>query len=508
MRPSITQRWLNGIERVGNRLPDPVTLFVLFCSGVLLLSAIGAAAGWTVIHPATGKSIAAVSLLNAAGLRRIVTEATQNFANFPPLFTVLVAMIGVGVAEASGLLSALLRRIALATPRALLTPTVVFLSVMSSIAADVGYVVLVPLAAMLFAAAGRHPLAGLAASFAGVSGGFSANLLLGTLDPLLAGITEVAARLVDPSYTVNAAANYYFMAASVFLVTGVGWWVTERIVEPQLGTWQDQRGIDVHSAELSEREQRGLRWALIALLVFVALVAWAVIPDGAPLRDPTTGSLIPSPFLNGLVSLILLGFLVPGLAFGVGAGTFKNDRDVAKSMADSISTLGYYIVLSFFAAQFIAWFNWSQLGFITAVNGASGLKSLGLGPLPLMVGIVLLSGLINLVMGSASAKWAVLAPVFVPMFMLLGVAPETSQLAYRIGDSVTNIITPLMAYFPMVVAFARRYRNDAGIGTLTAMMLPYSIAMAIAWTLFMLAWLAMGIPVGPGVPISLPIVAH
>ncbi|MEF9942724.1 MAG: AbgT family transporter, partial [Burkholderiaceae bacterium] len=271
---------------------------------------------------------------------------------------------------------------------------------------------------------------------------------------------------------------------------------------------QDQRGIDVHSAELSEQEQRGLRWALIALLVFVALVAWAVIPDGAPLRDPTTGSLIPSPFLNGLVSLILLGFLVPGLAFGVGAGTFKNDRDVAKSMADSISTLGYYIVLSFFAAQFIAWFNWSQLGFITAVNGASGLKSLGLGPLPLMVGIVLLSGLINLVMGSASAKWAVLAPVFVPMFMLLGVAPETSQLAYRIGDSVTNIITPLMAYFPMVVAFARRYRNDAGIGTLTAMMLPYSIAMAIAWTLFMLAWLAMGIPVGPGVPISLPIVAH
>lgn len=507
MQLTTTQRWLNRIERAGNRLPDPVSLFALFCLAVLVVSAIGAALGWTVVHPTTGKTIAATSLLNAEGLRRIVTQATQNLANFPPLFTVLVAMIGVGVAEASGLLSAVLRRIALATPRALLPPVVVFLSVMSSIAADVGYVVLIPLAAMLFAAAGRHPLAGLAASFAGVSGGFSANLLLGTLDPLLAGITEVAARLVDPTYTVNAAANYYFMAASVFVVTGLGWWVTARIVEPQLGPWQGASSAPVHDADLSTQEQRGLRWALISLAVLAALVFLAVVPEGAPLRDPQTGSIIPSPFLNGLVPLILLVFLVPGLAYGVGAGTFKNDRDVAKSMGDSVATLGYYIVLSFFAAQFIAWFNWSQLGFITAVNGAAGLKSLGLGPLPLMVGIVLLSGTINLVMGSASAKWAVLAPVFVPMFMLMGVAPETTQLAYRIGDSVTNIITPLMAYFPMVVAFARRYRSDVGIGTLTAMMLPYSIVLAIGWTLFMLAWLALGIPIGPGVPTSLPVTA-
>ncbi|MGE5665873.1 MAG: AbgT family transporter [Betaproteobacteria bacterium] len=501
--PRMSHRWLNWIERTGNRLPDPVTLFVMFCGLVLAASAVGAAAGWSVVHPATGKTIEVVSLLNGDGLRRILTDLTKNFANFPPLFTVLVAMIGVGVAEASGLLSALLRRLALATPRALLTPTVVCLSVMSSLASDVGYVVLIPLAAMLFAAAGRHPLAGLAASFAGVSGGFSANLLLGSLDPLLAGITEVAAHLVDPAYTVNAAANYYFMAASTGLVTLLAWWVTDRIVEPQLGAWKG-KADSAQSAALAPAEKRGLRWAALAALVLAGLIAWAVVPEGAPLRDPKTGSLIPSPFLNGIVAVIFAGFLVPGLAYGLGAGTFRNDRDVAKSMADSMSTLGYYIVLSFFAAQFIAWFGWSQLGFITAVNGAEGLKSLGLGPMPLMVGILLMAALINLVMGSASAKWAVLAPVFVPMFMLMGIAPEATQLAYRIGDSLTNIITPLMAYFPMVVAFARKYRDDAGIGTLTAMMLPYSLVLAIGWTLFMLAWFALGVPIGPGVEAMLP----
>ena len=231
-----------------------------------------------------------------------------------------------------------------------------------------------------------------------------------------------------------------------------------------------------------------------------------MVPEGAPLRDPKTGSVIPSPFLNGIVAVIFAGFLVPGLAYGLGAGTFKNDRDVAKSMADSMSTLGYYIVLSFFAAQFIAWFGWSQLGFITAVNGAEALKALGLGPMPLMVGILMMAALINLVMGSASAKWAVLAPVFVPMFMLMGIAPEATQIAYRIGDSLTNIITPLMAYFPMVVAFARTYRDDAGIGTLTAMMLPYSLVLAVGWTLFMLAWFALGVPIGPGVAAMLPTV--
>ena len=293
------------------------------------------------------------------------------------------------------------------------------------------------------------------------------------------------------------------MAASTGLVTLLAWWVTDRVVEPRLGAWKGK--IDsAHTAALGAAEKRGLRWTAIATAVLAALIAWVVVPEGAPLRDPQTGTVIPSPFLNGIVAVIFAGFLVPGLAYGLGAGSFKNDRDVAKSMADSMSTLGYYIVLSFFAAQFIAWFGWSQLGFITAVNGAEGLKSLGLGPMPLMVGILLMAALINLVMGSASAKWAVLAPVFVPMFMLMGIAPEATQLAYRIGDSVTNIITPLMAYFPMVVAFARKYDERAGIGTLTAMMLPYSLTLAIGWTLFMLAWFALGVPIGPGVEALLP----
>lgn len=502
-----TQGWvlraLRRIEIIGNRLPDPVSLFMLLALAVLGLSALGAAMGWSVVHPSTGKVVNAVSLWNADGLRRIITEATKNLSNFPPLFTVLVAMIGVGVAEASGLLSALLRKLAAGTPKRLLTPTVVFLSVMSSVASDVGYVVLIPMSAMLFAAAGRHPLAGLAASFAGVSGGFTANLLLGTLDPMLAGITEVAAHLVDPAYHVNAAANYYFMMASVFVVTSLGWWVTEKVVEPSLSPVQSTAVQP--SNDLTAAEKKGLVWAAVATVALAALLAWAVVPAGAPLRHVTTGGIIPSPFLDGLVAVIFLAFLVPGVAFGLASGRFKSDGDVAKAMGDSLGTMGYYIVLSFFAAQFIAWFNWSQLGVITAVNGADGLKALGLSTMPMMIGIVVLSALINLVMGSASAKWALLAPVFVPMFMLLGITPENTQLAYRIGDSVTNIITPLMAYFPMVVAMVRKYQKDAGIGTLTAMMLPYSMAFMVGWVAFMMLWLWAGWPIGPGVPISLPV---
>ncbi|MCC5896737.1 MAG: AbgT family transporter [Phormidium sp. BM_Day4_Bin.17] len=496
-------RVLGWIERVGNALPDPVTLFLILAIGVILLSALAAAAGLSVVHPATEETVTALSLLSAEGLRQMVTEAVQNFVQFPPLGPVLVAMLGVGLCEYTGLLSAALRWGVSVTPLALISPGIVFLGVMSNLASDAGYVVLTPLAAMLFAAVGRHPIAGLAAAFAGVSGGFSANLLIGTLDPLLAGISQDAAGLIDADYVVNPTGNYYFMAASTFVITLVGWWITDKVVEPRLGDYRgDRTPEDEHT--LTAPERKGLRWALYALLAVLALLAILVLPPNAVLRDPETGSLVPSPFLNGIVILIALGFLIPGIAYGIPAGTVRNDRDVVKGMSTAMSAMGYYIVLSFVAAQFIAYFSWSNLGVIFAVNGANLLEASGFTGIALLLSFVLLSAFINLFIGSASAQWAIMAPIFVPMLMLLGYTPELTQLVFRIGDSASNIITPLMVYFPLIVAFGQRFDKNLKIGTLIATMLPYSVAFLISWALFFVLWFVLGLPLGPGAGVRLP----
>ncbi|MFO8038690.1 MAG: AbgT family transporter, partial [Sodalinema sp.] len=462
-RPSQTFSNLDGvlgwIERVGNGLPDPVTLFLMLAIGVILLSALAAAAGLSVVHPATEETVTAMSLLSGEGLRQMVTEAVQNFVQFPPLGPVLVAMLGVGLCEYTGLLSAALRWGVSATPLALISPGIVFLGVMSNLASDAGYVVLTPLAAMVFAAVGRHPIAGLAAAFAGVSGGFSANLLIGTLDPLLAGISQDAAGFIDPGYVVNLTGNYYFMAASTFVITLVGWWMTDKVVEPRLGPYEGDRTPEDEQT-LTPSERKGLRWALYALLAVLALLALLVLPPNGVLRDPETGSLVPSPFLNGIVILITLGFLIPGIAYGMAAGTVRNDKDVVKGMSTAMSAMGYYIVLSFVAAQFIAYFNWSNLGVIVAVNGANLLEASGFTGIALLLSFVLLSAFINLFIGSASAQWAIMAPIFVPMLMLLGYTPELTQLVFRIGDSTSNIITPLMVYFPLIVAFGQRFDKN------------------------------------------------
>ncbi|USR90747.1 AbgT family transporter [Phormidium yuhuli AB48] len=495
-------RVLGWIERVGNALPDPVTLFLILAIGVILLSALAAAAGLSVLHPATEETLTAVSLLSAEGLRRMVTEAVQNFVQFPPLGPVLVAMLGVGLSEYTGLLSAALRWGVSVTPLALVSPGIVFLGVMSNLASDAGYVVLTPLAAMLFAAVGRHPISGLAAAFAGVSGGFSANLLIGTLDPLLAGISQEAAAFLDADYVVNPTGNYYFMAASTFVITLVGWWMTDKVVEPRLGSYEGDRTPEDEQT-LTAAERKGLRWAFYALLAVLAGLALLVLPPNAILRDPETGSLVPSPFLNGIVILITLGFLIPGIAYGMAAGTVRNDKDVVKGMSTAMSAMGYYIVLSFVAAQFIAYFSWSNLGVILAVNGANVLEGSGLTGIALLLGFVLLSALINLFIGSASAQWAIMAPIFVPMLMLLGYTPEVTQLVFRIGDSASNIITPLMVYFPLIVAFGQRFEKNLKIGTLIATMLPYSLAFLMSWSLFFALWFVLGLPLGPGAGIRL-----
>ncbi len=503
-------RFLDVVERVGNALPDPTTLFALLALGVVLLSGLAAQFDLTVTHPTTGKLIEPVSLLSVDGLHRILTGLVTNFTGFAPLGTVLVAMIGIGVAEVSGLIGAVMRMLVLKSPRALLTPVVVFCGVLSNAASEVGYVLLVPLAALIFKAAGRHPVLGLAAAFAGVSGGYSANLVLGTIDPLLAGLSQEAARIIDPAYVVSPAANYYFMLVSTFLITGLGWWVTERLVAPRLaGSEYSSSPDDAQSEDLvkplTPAEKRGLRFAAATFAIMTGLLLWGLLPADGFLRDPQTGSVLHSPFLKGIVSIIFVYGVGLGTAYGVGAGTVKSDRDVIRGMSQQMSTLGGYMVLVFFAAQFVAFFNWTNLGLIMAVEGAQFLKTAGLHQVPLMLAFILLSALINLVMGSASAKWALMAPVFVPMFMLLGYPPEVTQVAYRVGDSVTNVISPMMSYFALIIAFVQRYVAKAGIGTLVSLMLPYSLTFLAGWSVLFIAWLLLGWPVGPGAPTTLTV---
>jgi aminobenzoyl-glutamate transport protein len=494
---TVLNRFLGGIERAGNVLPHPATLFVILAAVVLILSAITAALGVSVSHPGTGETVSVVNLLTIPGLHRILTSLVTNFTGFAPLGTVLVAILGISVADGSGLISAALRAVVLSAPPRLLTVVVVFAGVMSHMASDVGYVLVIPLGAMVFLAVGRHPLAGLAAAFAGVSGGFSANFLLGPTDPLLAGLTQEAARILDPAYVVTAAANYYFMAVSALLIVLVGTWITETVVEPRFGEYRGGEKPEELKA-LGAAEKRGLRFALVAALLFIGTLLWGLVPSGGFLRDPATDGILRSPFLSGIVAVIFTAGALVGLAYGIGARTVRSDSDVMKAMEKGMATMSLYLVLAFFAAQFVAFFNWTNLGVITAVKGAELLRASGIGGIPLIISFVVVTVLLDLVLGSASAKWAVMAPVFVPMLMLLGYSPELSQAAYRIGDSVANIITPLMSYFPLVVAFAQRYDKQAGIGTIMATMMPYSAAFFILWTLLLVTWYLFGLPLGPG----------
>lgn len=490
-------RFLEVVEKVGNALPHPATLFALFALGVVILSGIAARFDLAVQHPGTGKIVEPVSLLSVYGLHRIITEMVPNFTGFAPLGVVLVALLGIGVAEASGLIGSVLRLLVISAPKRLLTFVVVFAGVLSNAASEVGYVLLVPLGAIIFLAVGRHPIAGLAAAFAGVSGGYSANLVLGTVDPLLAGLSQEAAQIIDPNYLVNAASNWYFMLVSTFLIAGAGTWVTEKIVIPRLGQYRGDAEPE-ELRNLTPDEKRGLWFALAMGVAITVLALWGLLPSGGFLRNPETNGILHSPFLEGIVAFIFLSASLTGIAYGFGARTLHNDSDVMKGMGKSMETLGLYMVLCFFAAQFVAYFKWTNLGLILAVKGAEFLKALELGAIPLVISFILLSALSNMFMGSASAKWAILAPVFIPMFMLLGLTPELIQVSYRIGDSVTNIISPMMSYFALIVAFMERYDPKAGIGTVIATMLPYTIVFLIIWSIMLTAWVALEIPLGPG----------
>ena len=493
---------LDRIEIAGNRLPHPVTMFMTLTAIIIVLSAVFAFFDVSVTFDSINtqtqevitNTIVARSLLAADGIRHLFTTFIANFTGFIALGTVFTIIVAVSVAEGSGLISALMRKIVAITPKSMVSATVVFLGIMSNVASSTGYVVLVPLGAIIFKSFKKHPIAGLAAAFAGVSGGWSANLLLGSSDPLFAGISTQAARFIDVNYTVLPTANWYFMIVSTFLITILGTWVTEKIVIPRLGEYSFDE--ETHVSDISDLEKRGLRFALLGLIGVVTLLLALTLPENAILNP--NGNIIQSPFMSSIIAVMSLIFFVPGLLFGVGSKSIQSDKDLVEMMVKGISGIASFLVLVFFAAQFVSAFSYSNLGIILSVSGANLLQSIGFIGLPLIIAFIILTAFINIFIAVDSAKWIIMAPIFVPMFMRLGLSPELAQVVFRIGDSTTNIISPLMPFFPLAVAFSQKYDKKFGVGSLITTMTPYTIAFLIGWTLLFIIWYFLGLPLGPG----------
>ncbi|NMP31858.1 AbgT family transporter [Thalassotalea sp. M1531] len=498
-QPVRFQRILNKIEIWGNKLPDPAALFILLLGIVMVLSWALSGIDFNLTDPRSGQALQINNQLSGVAITQLLSSMVTNFAHFHPVGVVLVAMLGIGIAEYSGFINTGLRALLSVTAKWLLTPMIVLVGIVSHTAVDAGYVLVIPLGGVIFYAAGRHPLAGIAAAFAGVSGGFSANFVPSALDPMLQGISQAGAQLLDPSVTLNPLNNYYFTAISSILIISLAWFITDKIVEPKLQENKlDGDLSDLPTMEpLKPEEKIALRWSLVSILVSLGLLYVTAIVEGSPWRA-SDGSLtaFTAPLMQSIVSLIFLLFLIPGLVYGLIVGSIRSSKQFVEGMSKAMSGMGYYLVIMFFIAQFIYAFGQSNLGVLLALKGAEFLKSMALPGGVTIAGIIVLTGLINLFVGSASAKWALLAPIFIPMLMTLGFSPDLAQAAYRIGDSSTNIITPLMPYFPLVVVFCQRYVTSAGIGTLTAMMVPYSLIFMIAWTLFLLVYWWLGIPLG------------
>ncbi len=504
---SLTTRMLATVERVGNKLPDPAMLFVFLLVVVWLLSWLLSYVSFEMIDPRSGEALVINNLLAGPAMTAWLSVMVTNFSHFHPVGVVLVAMLGIGVAEHTGFINTGLRALLGVTAKWLVTPMVILVGIVSHSAVDAGYVLVIPLGGIIFYAAGRHPLAGIAAAFAGVSGGFSANFVPSSLDPLLQGLSQAGARILDPAITLNPLNNYFFTTASSVLIVGLGWYLTDKVIEPRLKGVELDGDLEdlprMHALEPIER--KGLRTALLALLagvVFMVVTAW---PADSAWRDATgslaTGS---APIMASIVSLIFLMFVIPGITYGIAAKTIKSSKDVIDGMTKAMHLMAYYLVIMFFIAQFVYAFGQSNLGVLLALQGAAGLKALAMPAAVTLVGIVFLTAFINLFIGSATGKWGLLAPIFIPMLMTLGISPDLTQAAYRVGDSSTNIITPLMPYFPLVVVYCQRYVTTTGIGTLTAMMLPYSVTFLICWTAFLVVYFLLGFPLGIGASYTYP----
>lgn len=496
---SLSQRALATVERVGNKLPDPALLFIALLFIVWIFSWLLSYVTFDLIDPRSGENLQVVNQLSGTAITTFFASMVKTFAHFHPIGVVLVAMLGIGVAEHTGFINTALRAMMNVTARWLLTPMVILVGIVSHTAADAGYVLVIPLGGVIFYAAGRHPLAGIAAAFAGVSGGFSANFIPSAIDPMLQGISQSAAQIIDADVSLNPLNNFFFTAASSLVIIALGWIVTDRIVEPRLAdTPLDGDLEDLPSMEaLSDIERSALRMALWSLLLGIALLTVSAWPESSAWRG-SSGSLTErgAPLMASIVPLIFVLFLLPGITYGLKAGTVTSAKDIIDGMTKAMHNMAYYLVIMFFIAQFLYAFSESNMGVLLALKGAIILKSLGLPAALTISGVVLLTGVLNLFVGSASAKWALLAPILVPMLMEVGISPDLTQAAYRVGDSTTNIITPLMPYFPLVVVYCQRYLKDAGIGTVTALMLPYSVTFIVCWTAFLLAYWALGLPLG------------
>ena len=493
-------RALAAIERGGNKLPDPAMLFLVLMIVVWFLSALLSSVEFTAVHPATGEPIRVLNLLSGEQIALFLSTMVTTFTSFAPLGVVLVAMLGVGVAERSGYINTALKMLLNVTPQMLLTPMLILIAIVSHTAVDAGYVLVIPLGGVIFYAAGRHPLAGIAAAFAGVSGGFSANFVPSAIDPLLQSFTQSAAQVVDASIQLNPLNNIFFTASSCLVIVGLGWYITDRIIEPRLNKSApidgDEDDMPVME-EVGPNERRAFWIATAVMGLGIVALVFATWPTDSPLRAPN-GEIanFGAPLMRSIVPLIFLFFVIPGVVYGYAAGTFKKSKDIVDAMSKTMETMAYYIVMAFFCALFISEFGRSNLGALLAVEGGSLLKSLALPGGVTLFGLVFLVGFVNLFVGSASAKWALLAPIFVPMLMQVGFSPDLTQAAYRVGDSSTNIITPLMPYFPLVVVYCQRYFKGTGIGTLVSIMLPYSVTFLIAWSLFLVLYWGIGLPLG------------
>jgi aminobenzoyl-glutamate transport protein len=499
--------FLGAVERIGNKLPDPAVLFIALLFIVWVLSWLLSYFTYDLIDPRSGEPIVIINQLSGTAFTTFLTGLVTNFVTFGPVGTVLVAMLGIGVAEHSGFITTGIRALLNVTAKWLLTPMVILVGIVSHSAVDAGYVLVIPLGGVIFYAAGRHPLAGIAAAFAGVSGGFSANFVPSSLDPLLQGLTQGGAQLIDPDIAVNTLNNYFFTTASSVVIVGLGWYITDKIVEPRVSNTKiDGNAEDLPEVhELKDNERKGLKWALIAMAIGLLLLTLSIAFDWLPWRD-SDGNLasFSAPIMRSIVALIFFLFLLPGIVFGYVSGSFTSSKNMIEGMTHAMNSMAYYLVIMFFIAQFAYAFNASNLGTLLALEGAQVLSSFRDYPYVLIVGIVLLTGFVNLFVGSASGKWGLLAPIFVPMLMTLGISPDLTQAAYRVGDSSTNIITPLMPYFPLVVVYCQRYVKSTGIGSLAAMMLPYSLWFLVVWTIFLLIYTWIGLPLGWGASYTYP----
>ena len=502
------QRFLDGVEKVGNMVPHPVVIFLILIGIVIVLSAllgaVGAAVTYERINPDTHEieqaSTQIRSLLNVEGIRFLYSSLIPNFMSFTAVGLMIAAMIGAGVAEESGMVTALIHKLVMVSPGWALTYILAFVGILASIAADAGYLVLIPLAGVAYLAVGRHPVAGIALGFAAVAGAFTVNMLIKPLDAVLVEFTNDAAHLVDPSRSIGLASNLWFSIVSVLFLTVIVAFITDRMIAPRLGTYVPDNAADDgtdHGAALSQQESRGLRYALFGFIGLLAVFLLLTVPAGAPLRNPDTGELIGnSPFMNGLIALIMLMFLVTGWAYGVGAGTMRSLAEVIAAIEKSIKNMGGTIFLFFVLSQFVAYFTYTNIGTVMALSLSGALQAANIGALPLLLGFIVVVAIIDLLLTGAIAKWAIFAPVFVPLLMKLGVEPEAVLAAYRVGDSPMNAITPLNAYFALVVGFAQKYDKSAGVGTIVSLMLPYVVWMVVLWTALFAVWKALGLPWG------------